>query len=92
MPFSKISKTKTWLQEHPKTKNSKNLKKSCKEASNKKDQKTNYNQNWKMLRMPFSEISKTKKLPLKHTKIKNSNTLKSYVRMPQIKKGKKYKL
>ena len=36
MQFSKISKTQKWPQKHPKTKISKNFKKSCKEASNKK--------------------------------------------------------
>ena len=54
----------------------KNFKKSCKEASNQKGQKTNYNQNWKILRMPFSEISKTQKLLQKHPKTKNSNKFK----------------
>ena len=44
MTFLKILKTQKLPQKHPKTKNSKNFKKSCKEASNEKGKK-NYNQN-----------------------------------------------
>ena len=44
----------------------------CKEASNKKDQKTNYSQNGKISRITFLKISKPKKLPQKSTKNKKN--------------------
>ena len=42
----------------------------------KKGQKTNYNQNWRILRMPFFKISKTQKLLQKYPKTKTSKKFK----------------
>ena len=56
----KISSTQILSKIHPENKNKKIIKKSCKEASNKKLQNTNYRHNWKILRMTFSKISKLK--------------------------------
>ena len=58
MTFLKISKTQKLPQNTLKPK-LKKIKMSCKEASNKKVQKTSYKLNRKILRMTFSKFSKT---------------------------------
>ena len=72
MPFSKISKSKKWLQNTQKPKIQKTSKSHVGRPQIKKGQKANYNQNWKILRIPFLKISKTQKLPEKHPKTKIS--------------------
>ena len=57
-------------------------------ALNKKDKKTSYNQNGKILRMTFLKFLKTKKFS-KTPENKNLTNLKSHVRMPQMKKVQK---
>ena len=42
----------------------------------KKVSKTNYNQNWQILRMTFAKTSKTQKWPKKHPQTKNSRNFK----------------
>jgi len=48
----------------------------------KKVSKTNYNQNWQILRMIFAKTSKTQKWPKNTHKPKIQETSKSHVRRP----------
>ena len=56
--------------------NNKKIKKSCKEASNEKIQKIDYNYNFKILRMTFMKITKSEKLPKRHQKTKFEEKIK----------------